>query len=79
MITILAWAGFAFTLAGSTLLAFDKWQGWLAFILANAFWAIVALSTGQIPLLAQMCCLMIPALLGVRNSRNERTRRISGE
>jgi len=68
MIDLLSWIGFIFTLTGSALLAFDKWQGWLAFILANAFWGFVALGTGQIPLLAQMCCLMIPALIGVRNS-----------
>jgi hypothetical protein len=69
MIIILAWSGFLFTVAGSFLLAFDKWQGWLAYIIANSLWGIVALSTGQIPLLAQMAVLMIPALLGVRNSR----------
>ena len=68
MILVLAWAGFSFTVIGSFLLAFDRWQGWLAFLIANALWAIVALSTGQIPLLAQMAVLMIPALLGVRNS-----------
>lgn len=73
MIELLGWLGFGFTVAGSFMLAFDKWQGWLAFILANAFWAAVAMATGQIPLLAQMTCLMIPALLGVRKSR-ERTR-----
>jgi hypothetical protein len=68
MIEVLAWLGFVLTLTGSTLLAFDKWQGWLAFMLANGFWAFFAIATGQIPLLAQMSCLMIPALLGVRNS-----------
>jgi len=68
MIDLLSWIGFAFTVAGSFMLAFGKWQGFLAFILANAFWGFVALGTGQIPLLAQMCCLMIPALIGVRNS-----------
>lgn len=74
MIEIYAWLGFLFTLTGSALLAFDKWQGWLCFILANAFWAIVALATGQIPLLAQMCALMIPALVGVRNSVRRKDR-----
>ncbi len=68
MITLLAWSGFLFTVLGSFLLAFGRWQGWLSFVIANILWAIVALSTGQIPLLAQMAVLMIPALLGVRNS-----------
>jgi hypothetical protein len=72
MILAVAWLGFAFTVAGSFLLAFDKWQGWLAYILANALWAFVALATGQIPLLAQMVVLMIPALVGVRNSVNRK-------
>ena len=74
MIYILSWLGFVFTLVGSTLLAFDKWQGWLSFMLANAFWSIVALATGQVPLLAQMLCLMIPALVGVRNSVRRKDR-----
>jgi hypothetical protein len=68
MIDILSWGGFLFTVAGSFMLSFDRWQGWLAFIIANALWAMVALGTGQIPLLAQMAVLMIPALVGVRNS-----------
>ncbi len=68
MIEIFPWLGFAFTVAGSFLLAFDKWQGWIAFVIANIFWAIAALATGQIALLAQMAVLMIPALLGVRKS-----------
>ena len=68
MIFALAWLGFAFTVLGSFMLAFERWQGWVAFIIANVFWAIVALSTGQIPLLAQMCVLTIPALLGVRKA-----------
>jgi nicotinamide riboside transporter PnuC len=68
MIIILAWAGFAFTVLGSFLLAGDRKEGWVSYIVANILWAIVALSTGQIPLLAQMCVLTIPALLGVRNS-----------
>ena len=68
MIDLLAWLGFFFTVAGSTLLAFERWQGWLAFIVANALWGCVAIATGQVQLLAQMTVLMIPALVGVRNS-----------
>lgn len=67
MTFVFAWLGFTFTVFGSFLLAFDRWQGFIAFIIANIFWGIVALATGQTALLAQMAVLMIPALLGVRN------------
>jgi hypothetical protein len=69
MIFALAWAGFAFTVLGSFLLVGDRREGWVAYIVANVLWGIVALSTGQIPLLAQMCVLTIPALLGVRKAK----------
>ena len=66
---ILPWVGFCFTIAGSFMLAFDKWQGWLAFMIANVLWSLVALATGQIALLAQMIILTIPALIGIRKAK----------
>ena len=62
---ILPWVGFCFTIAGSFMLAFGKWQGFIAFMIANILWALVALATGQIALLAQMIVLNIPAMVGI--------------
>lgn len=65
---MIAWLGFSFTLIGASLLAFNKPQGWYAFLLANLFWSIFALSTANVPLLAQMGLLTITSIIGIRNA-----------